>query len=171
MDTLIKIGQTAPDFELPDLDKKLHRLSDWQGSIVILNFWSAECPWAERTDPELLANVSIWGEGVNLCAISSNTNEPARILRRVAAEREVPLVLHDSLGHTADLYGALTTPHIFVIDREGKLRYQGAFDDVTFRQREPTRLYLKDAVNALLAGRQPEPAQTTPYGCAIFRHT
>ena len=70
-----------------------------------------------------------------------------------------------------DLYGSLTTPHIFVIDREGKLRYQGAFDDVTFRQREPTRFYLKDALDALLAGRQPEPAQTTPYGCSIVRHT
>ena len=171
MDTLIEIGQVAPDFELPDLGGKSHHLSDWHGTIVILNFWSAECPWAERTDPELLANLSIWGEDVKLCAIASNANEPAKFLRRVAAERKVPLVLHDSLGHTADLYGALTTPHIFVLDRERKMRYQGAFDDVTFRQREPTRLYLKDAVNALLAGRQPEPAQTTPYGCSIVRHT
>jgi hypothetical protein len=65
------------------------------------------------------------------------------------------------------MYGAKATPHFFVIDGDGLLRYSGAFDDVTFRQRTPTHTYLKDAVEAVLRGEAPNPAQTPAYGCAI----
>jgi hypothetical protein len=57
-----------------------------------------------------------------------------------------------------------------VIDQAGLLRYQGAVDDVTFRQRTPTRYYLREAVEALLAGRQPQPQETPPYGCTVVRY-
>ena len=70
----------------------------------------------------------------------------------------------------ADLFGAQTTPHFFVLDQQGVLRYRGALDDVTFRQREPKNYYLHEAVQALLAGRLPEPAETPAYGCTIVRH-
>ena len=69
----------------------------------------------------------------------------------------------------ADAWGAQTTPHVFVVDEAGVLRYQGAVDDVTFRQREPKRFYVKEAVDALLAGRLPEIASTPAYGCTIVR--
>jgi hypothetical protein len=77
--------------------------------------------------------------------------------------------LHDSQGLVAE-HGAQTTPHLFLIDPGGFLRYQGAFDDVTFRQRTPTQAYLYQAVEALLAGRLPDPAETPAYGCAIVRY-
>ena len=69
----------------------------------------------------------------------------------------------------ADLYGTKTTPHFFIVDEGGILRYQGAMNDVTFRQPTPTRDYLREAVDAILSDRLPDPSQTSPYGCAIVR--
>jgi hypothetical protein len=92
------------------------------------------------------------------------------LLQQEAARRSLPVVLHDEQQLVAELYAALTTPHFFLIDRCGILRYQGAFDDVTFRQRQATQAYLQQAVEAVLAGRLPEPAQTPPYGCTIIRY-
>jgi hypothetical protein len=70
----------------------------------------------------------------------------------------------------AGRYGAQTTPHAFLIDRQGNLRYRGAVDDVSFRQRVATKFYLKDAVGTLLAGYLPEVTDVQPFGCAIVRH-
>jgi peroxiredoxin len=104
-----------------------------------------------------------------MLSIASNVNESVELLRRVAQERKLPLLLHDKHQLVADLYGAQTTPHLFVIDRQGILRYQGSYNDLTFRKRLPSRQYLNEAIEALLAGRQPELEQTTPYGCSIVR--
>ncbi len=169
MDPMISIGQPAPDFILPDLDGKTHRLHDLRGGIVVINFWSAECPHAARADTELVGYLRTWGQALRLLPIASNANEKPDQIRQVATERGLPLVLYDSQQKVADLFAAVTTPHLFVIDAKGRVRYQGAFDNVTFRQRQPTRFYLKAAIEAVLAGREPDPAQSPPYGCAIVR--
>ncbi len=170
METTLQTGQLAPEFTLPDLDGNTHRLSDYRGRIVIVNFWSAECPQAARADESLLPWLKTWGDAVVLLPIASNANEPLEMLRRVSQARGLPLVLYDARHEVADLYGALTTPHVFLIDHRGILRYQGAFDDVTFRQPQPRRHYLKDAVEALLAGGKPEIEVTPAYGCTIVRY-
>lgn len=172
------IHQPAPLFTLPDLEGALHSLEEQSGRIAgritgriaLLNFWSAECSWCERTDPLLLERLREWGDEVALLTIASNANESRDLLASTAAARRLPLLLRDRLGQVADLYGAQTTPHLFLIDRDGILRYQGAFDDVTFRQRTPTQAYLNLAVEALLAGRLPDPAETPAYGCSIVRY-
>jgi hypothetical protein len=69
----------------------------------------------------------------------------------------------------ADLYEAITTPHAFVIDRAGILRYRGALDDVRFRQRVVTRFYLEEVIEALLDERDPPFQETLAYGCTIVR--
>ena len=76
--------------------------------------------------------------------------------RKAAKARRLPIVLIDADHFVADLYEAQTTPHVFVIDRDGILRYRGAVDDVTFRQRKPTRFFLDEAVEALLEGHLPD---------------
>jgi peroxiredoxin len=167
---MISIGQPAPDFTLPDLNGHLHSLLDYRGRVAILNFWSAECPQSARVDAELLPMVKAWGAAVALLSIAANANEGRDLIARVAAQRALPVVLLDSDHKVADLYEAQTTPHLFVVDAQGILRYQGAFDDVTFRQRNPTRNYLRQAVEAVLAGQQPPLSQTSPYGCTIVRH-
>jgi peroxiredoxin len=169
VDTLIANGQLAPGFTLPDLHDELHSLKDYRGKIVVVNFWSAECPYTQRSDLELATYRQVWGERVTVLPVASNSNEPLEMLERVAAERRIPLVLRDPRHRLADRYAAITTPHCFVIDPQGVLRYQGAFYDVTFRRRTPTRFYLKSAVDALLQGELPDPAQAPPYGCSIVR--
>jgi len=170
MDTLKQIGQPAPGFRLPDLQGGPHHLEEARGKILVLNFWSAECPWAERADKDIARLLGFWGEGVLLWTIASNSNEPVELLLHVSESRGLKPVLHDARQQVADLFGAQTTPHFFVLDQQGVIRYQGALDDVTFRQREPKRFYLHEAVQALLEGRLPEPAETPAYGCAIVRH-
>jgi len=171
MDTLTEIGKPAPDFELYDLQGAVHRLSELEGFPLILNFWSAECPWSERADQELHDLLSRWQDRLKLWAIASNVNETPEQIHSVAAARQLPVVLIDSRHEVADQYGAVTTPHLYLIDQGGILRYQGALDDITFRKRSATRHYLQEAVEALLSGRQPEVAETQPYGCTIVRHS
>jgi peroxiredoxin len=169
MDPVIRSGATAPQFSLPGLDGRIHTLDEARGRILVLNFWSAECPWAERADQELVTALQDWGERVQLWTIASNANETAEQVTAEAARRSLPLVLLDAGQEAADLYGAQTTPHLFVIDEAGLLRYQGVLDDVTFRRRTPSIPYLRQAVDALLQGRAPAPAETPPYGCTIVR--
>jgi hypothetical protein len=71
----------------------------------------------------------------------------------------------------ADQLKAATTPHFYIVDADGRLRYQGAFDDITFRQRTATRNYVFEAVAALLDGREPDPTEVRPYGCTIVRYS
>ncbi len=165
----MQLNQPAPDFELPDLKGNLHKLSDDRGRIVILNFWSAECPHSERADRSIMACVVQWGKVVELLSIAANRNESAQLVEEVAKTRRLPRVLLDSEHVIADLYEAVTTPHVFVVDRAGILRYRGAVDDVTFRHRQATRFYLEEAVEALLDGRFPELQEMPAYGCTIVR--
>jgi len=166
----MQLNQPAPGFSLPDLSGQTHRLSDYRGRIVIVNFWSAECPFAERVDRELVGYLREWGERVALLTIAANANESQAQVAEAARQRGLEPVFLGSKSEVPDAYEAQTTPHLFVVDADGILRYRGAFDDVTFRQRAATRSYLKDAVEALSAGRSPEPAETAPYGCTIVRH-
>ncbi|MBE0697196.1 MAG: redoxin domain-containing protein [Anaerolineaceae bacterium] len=159
------IGQPAPDFHLADLQGQPVSLADFGGKMVLLNFWSAECPHAARADA-VIRGLSEW---LVVLTIASNTNEALDLVRSTAEERMLAVVLPDPRQEVADLYGAETTPHLFLIDAGGLLRYQGALDDVTFRRRSATRFYLKEAVEALLSGGIVAEPETPPYGCTIVR--
>jgi thiol-disulfide isomerase/thioredoxin len=165
----VELNQPAVNFELPDLAGKMHRLDDYRGKVVIVNFWSCECPHSERADGLIMGWLEEWGGEVELLSIASNRNESARSVGEISKARNLPTVLIDAEHLVADLYEAVTTPHVFVVDRDGILRYRGAVDDVTFRQRQATRFFLKEAVDALLEGHSPEPTETPAYGCAIVR--
>ncbi|HEX9012803.1 MAG TPA: redoxin domain-containing protein [Anaerolineaceae bacterium] len=164
------IGRPAPDFVLCDLNDDEFSLSSDRGKIVILNFWSAECGWSERVDQELVPALARWGSAAALYSIAANDNESPELLLRVSRERGLPRLLLDHGQKVTDLYEAISTPEFFVIDQQGILRYRGAFDDVSFRQHTPTRAYLIPAVEALLAGRLPDPADTPAFGCTIVRY-
>ncbi len=165
----LELNKPVPDFTLPDLEGRIHMLSDYRGKIVIIDFWSAECPHSERTDKKLVPFLKSWGGGVELLLIASNGNEPPETLAGVARQRGLRVVLSDSDHAVADRFEAVTTPHVFIVDETGILRYRGAFDDLSFRQREPTRNYLKEAVEALLAKHLPEVTEAQPFGCTIVR--
>jgi peroxiredoxin len=165
----MEINQPAPDFALADLHGKIHHLSDYRGRIVIVNFWSCECPHSERTDKAIMSMFVQWREDVTMLSIASNRNESAEEIRTVSESRRLPTVLLDADCQVADLFDAQTTPHVFVVDREGILRYRGSVDDVAFRQRIPTRFFLDMAVESLLASQLPAQAESPAYGCTIVR--
>lgn len=110
-----------------------------------------------------------WQDDVSMLTIASNRNETAEDVANVAEARRLPTVLRDANCEVADLFEAQTTPHVFVIDRDGILRYRGAVDDVTFRQRVPTRFFLDLAVESLLEGHSPALTESPAYGCTIVR--
>jgi len=91
------------------------------------------------------------------------------MLAETAKARSMPGILIDAQHVVADQYDAMTTPHVFVLDHEGILRYRGAVDDVTFRRRAATQFFLRDAVESLLQGKLPELNETPAYGCTIVR--
>lgn len=165
----MELDQAAPDFRLADQDGFLHRLSDYRGRIVVLAFSSSSCPHAERADRELADLRAAWGEQVVPLVVLSGADEGPGASRLLAQARSLPVVLRDGDHALADLYQAEVTPHLFVLDRDGRLRYRGALDDTSLRRRNPTRSFLKEAVEALLAGSAPDPAETTPFGCALVR--
>jgi len=165
----MQLNQSAPDFELCDLRGIAHRLSDYRGKIVIVNFWSCECPHSERTDKALMAMFVQWRDDVAMLSIASNRSENAEALKNAADARHLSTVLIDAQCSVADMYEAQTTPHVYVIDREGILRYRGAIDDMTFRKRTPSRFFLDEAVESLLEGHLPRLTESPAYGCAIVR--
>jgi peroxiredoxin len=104
------LNRPAPDFELPSLDGRFHRLSDYRGQIIVVNFWSADCPHVVRTDASMLTALNRWGTDVVLLTIASNVNESAEVLENAARSRGLPLVLKDAGHIVADLYAAQVTP-------------------------------------------------------------
>lgn len=167
----MEINRLAPDFELRGFDGRLHRLSSYRGRIVVVNFWSMDCPHVMRTDALLLAAMKGWGEDVVLLAVASNANESPSALEDAARERGLPTVLIDAKQEVADAYKAQITPEVFIVDREGVVRYHGAVDDVSFCQRVATRSYAEEAVNALLAGTLPAVTEAPAFGCTIIRES
>lgn len=167
--TFMQINEAAPDFELPDLQGICHALGSYRSRIVIVNFWSAECPHSERTDRYLVDSLELWGGEVVMLSIAANRSESAQGVAEAANARRLPTVLIDAEQAVVNLYEALTTPHVFLVDRQGLLRYRGAVDNITFRQRQAIRFFLQEAVEAVLHGRAPEVSETPAYGCAIVR--
>jgi peroxiredoxin len=168
----LQSGSEAPDFTLNNvITGEPITLSDLRGQAVIINFWSLECPWSRKFDEYFLTRAPEWeAAGLWLLFIDSNDNEAIYDIQDLVEEIGIPNpVLRDPGNRVADHYGALTTPHIFVIAANGIIVYQGAVDDRSFRQQEATINYLDAAVDALLGGRRPDPADTTAYGCTIVR--
>ncbi|MBI5935070.1 MAG: redoxin domain-containing protein [Chloroflexi bacterium] len=165
------INRLSPDFELRGLDGRLCRLSDTRGRIVIVDFWSADCPHVVRADASLRAAMKRWGGDVTLLMIASNANESPSALENASHTRGPFTVLVDAKHEVADMFAAQVTPEAFVLDRAGVVRYRGAVDDVTFRQKTATRRFVEDAVDALLRGEAPEVTEVPAFGCSIVRET
>ena len=165
----MQINLPAPELSLPDQFGRPRWLAACRGRIAVVNFWSAECPWSERADRHLLEVASQHPGQVVYLPVASNFNETSELITRAIQYRGLDFVLIDENARLADAWGAQTTPHAFVIDAAGSLRYQGAVDDVTFRKRVPEQFYVQEAIEALLAGHLPDIQETRPYGCAIVR--
>src|SRR5262245_58583600 len=103
----MQLNQPAPDFELPDLQGRFHRLCDDRGKITVINFWSAECPHSARADSLIVDLIGKWGGEVELLSIAANRNESVQMLEEVAKARRIPNVLIDAQHIVADKYEAM----------------------------------------------------------------
>jgi hypothetical protein len=98
------MNQPAPDFSLPDQTGRIHRLSDYHDKIVIVNFWSAECPWSERADKSLSALCDRFPGQVVMLPVASNVNETDEMINRAIHQRGIGFVLRDTSGGLEDLW-------------------------------------------------------------------
>jgi len=174
-----EVGKPVPDFSLEDLRGKKWSLSDHRadekegraGKIVVINFWSCTCPiTAEYEDRIGRIGKEYAEKGVVLVGIDSNFNEPKEEIVETTKGRgiEHPILL-DLEGKVAGLLGARTTPHVFVVDAKGVLRYMGHVDNRKKPGSDGRIAYLQDALEALVRGEEVKITKTDPHGCAIKR--
>lgn len=161
-----KLGETAPDFTLTDANGKKHALSDYKGKIVVIEWINRECPWSIRACPTMVKlSKQFKDKDVVWLAVDSTHGRDAEDNVEYAREKGIEYpILMDGDGKVGRLYGAKTTPHMFVVDKEGKLAYAGAIDD---RSDDNPRNYVAEAVDALIAGNDVDMKETRPYGCAV----
>lgn len=168
-----EIGKPLADFELQDLDGRTHRLSDYQGKVVVIDFWSATCPVSTKYEPRLAKLYDTYTpRGVVFLGIDSNQNETREQIRQVAAERQVRFpILLDPQNRVADLYQAKTTPHTYLVDPQGILRYEGAIDNDSWASAPGASLkpILALALDAVLGGKPVPVEKMEPWGCSIKR--
>ncbi|HZS04383.1 MAG TPA: redoxin domain-containing protein [Blastocatellia bacterium] len=166
----LPIGQPAPDFTLKDLSGKTYSLKDYRGKVVVVGFFSTECPIVNAYHERIRALAADYQKrGVVLLGIYPNSVESAEMIRATANRQKFTFpVLRDDGNKVADLYGANSTPEMFVIDGEGKLRYHGRIDNSPELARVK-RHDLREALDESLAGRPVSVAETRAFGCAIKR--
>ncbi len=174
----LTIGDQAPDFQLPDTDGNLwsasegHDDSEAAGTTVIV-FTCNHCPYAIAWHERLAGAARDYaGRGVRFLAVNANDAERyprdsyGAMRERVASEDWPMPYLHDASQGVARAYGAKTTPDIFVLDSDRRLRYRGA-PDSDYQDPEQRAAWLREALDAVLAGEDPARPETQPVGCSI----
>jgi peroxiredoxin len=167
------VDKPAPDFELKDEAGNAHKLSDYKGKIVVLEWTNPGCPYVERHKGEektMTKTHKALGEEVVWLAVDSTKSVTAESAKKAKKEWGFPQpVLLDPSGDAGKLYDAKTTPHMYVIDKKGLLRYQGAIDDdARDKKAQKERVnYVSQAVQALQKGEDVAKKQTKPYGCSV----
>ena len=176
----VEIGKPAPSFTGTDTDGKSHQLSDFKGKTVVLEWSNHECPFVvkhyESGNMQKLQKEATNNEVVWLTIVSSaegkqgnTTPEEAKKIMTEQGVHSTARIL-DPSGEIGKLYGAKTTPHMFIIDKEGNLAYEGAIDsDSSFKQEAIAGAtnYVSAALGDLQSGESVKMASTKPYGCSV----
>ena len=167
--TLLSVRDKAPDFTLPDLDGRKHSLhARKEGKAVVLVFGGIECPRSRASEPRLVAMAEKYGpKGVAFYMINSNWNESLDDVREHVRKAEIPIpVLRDAKNKVADLYRIQVQPTAVLLDGGFRERYRGAIDDHKTEEFVRTP-YLRNAIEAVLAGRDVKVKETRPQGCFV----
>jgi peroxiredoxin len=165
----------APDFTLANYDGKEVKLADLKGKIVVLEWFNYECPFVKyhyekaATMKDLAAKYK--DKNVVWLAINSTSHLDTAKNKEFAEQHEIPYpILDDRAGTVGRAYGAKTTPHIFIIDKEGNIAYNGAIDNAPLgKVADGDKLinYAEQALDELTAGKPVTTATTKPYGCTV----
>ncbi len=168
-----EVGQSAPAFTAQTTDGKTVKLSDFAGKVVVLEWYSPDCPFSRKFystgkmpefQKQVIAQGAVW--------ISINSGGKIADLKSSAAadHNAASAVIDDADGKLGKTYGAKTTPHCFVIGKDGKLIYKGAIDNVPSAKSsdiDGATNYVLAAVSAAQSGKSPAQTNVKPYGCSV----
>ena len=173
-------GKKAPDFTLTDINGKSHKLSDYQGKYVVLEWINPGCPFVKKhydsknmqaLQMEMAQKDVIW---LTICSSAKGKqgSYDADEWKKYSSEKGMgsTAILLDHAGSVGKLYGAKTTPHMFVINPQGNLIYRGAIDDKPSTDLEDVpgaKNYVRSALDEAMAGKAVKIAQTQSYGCSV----
>jgi peroxiredoxin len=171
----LEIGEHAPDFSLPGVDGKTWTLSDFDDAkLLIVVFSCNHCPFVVGSEDRMNALYADYRpKGVAMIAINSNeeANHPTdsfdHMVQRARDKGFRFPYARDESQQVAKAYGALRTPHFYVFDEDRTLRYTGRMDDNPRQPGSETTRELRDALDALLDGREPPVTLTNPIGCNV----
>lgn len=174
----VSVGQPAPDFTFTDIAGATHKLSDYKGRIVVLEWTNPECPIAGRhysthnmqdTQKAALADGAVWISinSAGYPGAQGNYDEARAAAWLKQVDAHPTAYVRDQSGKIGHLYGAKTTPHMFIITAEGVLAYQGAIDSGNGSNIATSTNYVESALVALKAGKPIEKTATHPYGCSV----
>ena len=170
----VEVGTKAPAFSLANaVDGATHSFAPGDGKLSVVVFTCNECPYAKAFEGRIIEVASQYAaKGVVFYAIDPNDDvrfpgENMAAMKARAVERKYPFpYLKDGDSSVARAYGARVTPHVFVVDGGGTLRYRGYVDD-SARPEQRTKTGLTDALDALLANNTVANAVTREFGCTI----
>jgi len=176
----LKVGESAPGFTLIDSNEKQRSLSEFQGKYIVLEWFNPECPFVRKHyDSGNMQNLQgkFTAQDVVWLSIDSSAQGNQGYLLPEEAQRFIEdrnvhstAVLLDPEGDVGKLYGAKTTPHMFIINPKGKLIYQGAIDDISSADTADVakaKNYIDETLSLALAGQSVSAFSTKSYGCSV----
>jgi peroxiredoxin len=176
----VQVGKPAPDFALTDTNGKIHHLADYKGKYVVLEWYQPDCPFVRKhyrsgnmqaLQKEFLAKGVVW-LSIDSSAAGQEGNYPADQLNQIASKdgSSRTALLLDADGKVGHLFGAKTTPDMYIINPQGTLVYQGAIDDrpsTELNDVKTAKNYVRTALDAVMAGQTVALTSTRPYGCSV----
>lgn len=168
----VNIGDTAADWkDLTGTDDEKHSLGDYkEADVLVIAFTCNHCPVANAYEERFNKLAETYKDKkVKLVAISVSENAADSLenMKQRAADKAYQFdYLQDLRQESARSYGALVTPHLFVLDKDRKIAYMGAFDD-SMNPNQAQKHYVMNAVSALLDGKQPDIKESLQFGCGI----
>lgn len=174
------VGAAAPDFEATDTNGETFKLSDHKGKVVVLEWSNHQCPfvWKHYSEGNMQATQKkakeLGAEWVTIVSSAKGRqgNVSAEEANKILADEgaEVTAKILDESGEIGKMYGAKTTPHMFIIDEEGMVVYAGAIDSNSSpnpKSIADATNYVTAALESLKAGEEIAVAESKPYGCSV----
>jgi peroxiredoxin len=173
------VGQAAPDFSAVDTAGKIHRLSDYKGKLVVLEWTNPGCPFVRKhysgnmqsLQKEFTAKGVVWLSVNSTEETSGDYLAPARLAGWMAEKQGRPTAtLMDESGKVGQLYGARTTPHMYIISPQGQLVYAGGIDSIPSARVDDIKTatnYVRQGLGEALGGKPLSVATSRAYGCSV----
>ncbi|MGE5569828.1 MAG: thioredoxin family protein [Rhodospirillales bacterium] len=163
-----QLGSRVSEFTLQDVQGNPVQFSKLKGDVTVIGFIATQCPVSNAYNERMKALYNDYApKGVKFVFINSNRTEPGSEVAAHARQHGFPFAVYkDENNRVADQFGATVTPEMYVLDSTGVIRYHGSIDDSQEVSRVKAQR-LRSALDAVLAGRPVETAQTKAFGCTI----